>query len=163
MNKKGVDKGMGNNKKTVKCGFCNRLGHNRVSCKKLLESINRDREQYGSNHPDVIKYDDKANAYSLKSKINAKSKRFCKYCSRQNHNIRTCTERQEDISKLKKKNRDWKRLILNKLKEKGVGLGSILSSKQSDFYWTRQTNGTVPTTGRGKWILTTIHWEKIGW
>ena len=36
---------MGNNKKTVKCGFCGRLGHNRVSCPKLKEMIEKEREE----------------------------------------------------------------------------------------------------------------------
>jgi len=48
---------MGNNKKTVRCSFCNKLGHNRVSCERLKEGIDLNRENYGSNHPDVKKYD----------------------------------------------------------------------------------------------------------
>ena len=154
---------MGNNKKTVRCSFCSKLGHNRISCEKLKESINQNREQHGSNHPDVKKYDDHMDIYRLKSKINAKSKRFCKYCSRQSHNIRTCVERREDISKLKKKNNDWRKLTLKLLKEKGIGLGCVLTSEQSDFFGTRLGSG-VSSTGRGdKWILTTICWEKISW
>tara|TARA_R110001606_G_scaffold75777_1_gene175409 strand:- start:474 stop:1358 length:885 start_codon:yes stop_codon:yes gene_type:complete len=148
---------MGNNKKTVRCSFCNKLGHNRVSCERLKESIELNREDYGSSHPDVKKYDNYMKLYSEKSKINAQGKRFCKYCRQPNHNVRTCPKRQQDISKLKKRNNSWRELILNLLKEKGVGLGCILTNEQSAFFGSRSEN-------RGdKWILTTIYWEKISW
>ena len=48
---------MGNNKKTVKCSFCNRLGHNRVTCEKLSNLIEETRKKFGSDHPDVSEHD----------------------------------------------------------------------------------------------------------
>ena len=70
---------MGNNKKTVKCGFCGRLGHNRVSCPKLKEMIEKEREEHGSDHPDVKLYDDLSAGYSKKSSNNDSRTRHCKY------------------------------------------------------------------------------------
>ena len=150
---------MGNNKKTVKCSFCNKLGHNRVSCEKLKEEVESNRKQHGSNHPDVRKYDDYVDSYSIKSKINAKSKRFCKYCRKPNHNSRTCPSKQQDVTSLKKRNNSWRRLILNMLREKGIGVGCILANSHSSFFGSRAEH---PTKG-DKWVLTTIYWEKISW
>ena len=91
---------MGNNKKTVKCSFCNRLGHNRVSCEKLKTEVETNRTQYGSSHPDVREYDEYLQDYSDKSRSNANRKRHCSYCIQAGHNIRTCHVKEKDFTKI---------------------------------------------------------------
>ncbi len=145
---------MGNNKKTVKCGFCHRLGHNRVSCPKLKMQIESTREEYGSEHPDVYEYDDYKNRYSKKSKLNANNARRCSYCQSISHNIRTCSDKSSDIIKLKKTNKKWRNNILNELKKRGIGVGTIMSN-----------SGYVSSieNKRSPWTLVSIDWQNLSW
>ena len=146
---------MGNNKKTVKCGFCGRLGHNRVSCDKLKEMIENERKEHGSDHPDVKLYDELSKGYSRKSSNNANRTRHCKYCHQPNHNVRSCLDRSRDISDLKKRNSAWRKALIGFMGERGIGTGCILTSKYSKRYGSRMYN-------KGdKWILTSIDWNKI--
>lgn len=146
---------MGNNKKTVKCSFCLRLGHNRVSCDKLKSMIEKERQEHGSDHPDVKMYDKLAKRYSNKSSNNANNQRHCKYCFQPNHNVRSCSEREKDFLALKKRNMQWRKSLLFHLSQRGVGTGCILSSKYSQRFGSRMYN-------KGdKWILTSINWDRI--
>ena len=91
------------------------MGHNRVSCEKLKVEIEKNRQQFGSTHPDVQEFDDYRKDYSEKSRNNANQKRHCSYCLQTGHNVRTCTIRQKDFVKLKRINKDWR----NKSQSKG--------------------------------------------
>tara|TARA_B100001113_G_scaffold347516_1_gene340017 strand:+ start:4037 stop:4789 length:753 start_codon:yes stop_codon:yes gene_type:complete len=145
---------MGNNKKTVKCSFCHRLGHNRVSCPKHKEQIDNLRQEFGSDHPDVSEYDNYKNLYSRKSKSNAKTVRRCSYCSSVSHNVRTCSIKSTDIIKLKKLNRDWRNNVLNELKAKGIGVGTIMANSG---YVSSFENIKSP------WTLVSIDWHNLSW
>ena len=146
---------MGNNKKTVKCSFCGRLGHNRVSCPKLKEMIEKEREEHGSDHPDVKLYDEMSVGYSKKSSNNASRTRHCKYCFMPNHNVRSCKDRARDISELKKRNHYWRMAVLEFFRKRGIGTGCIMTNKYSKRYGSKMYN-------KGdKWILTSINWDLI--
>ena len=145
---------MGNNKKTVKCSFCHRLGHNRVSCPKLKEQVEKLRQEFGSNHPDVDEYDNYKNLYSRKSRANANTIRRCSYCASTSHNVRTCTAKSTDIIKLKKLNKDWRNNVLNELRSKGIGVGTIMSNSG---YVSSIENKKSP------WTLVSIDWHNLSW
>lgn len=145
---------MGNNKKTVKCSFCGRLGHNRVSCPKLKEMIEKERKEHGSSHPDVKLYDELKRQYSNKSKSNASSKRFCSYCKSPSHNIRTCTHRERDFHSLKKVNYEWKKNILAELKSRGIGVGCLMTTVK---------NLSSIENKNSPWTLVSIDWSELNW
>jgi len=146
---------MGNNKKTVKCSFCMRLGHNRVSCEKLKILIENERSKHGSDHPDVKLYDSLNDRYSKKSSENANTVRHCKYCFIESHNVRTCKELANDFLALKKRNAQWRKCLLIIFREKGIGTGCILTSKHFKKF------GNKTLTKGDKWILTSIDWNNI--
>lgn len=137
---------MGNNKKTVKCSFCSRLGHNRISCPRLSIVIEGLRDKFGSNHPDVQIFDKGRKRYSKKSSNNANNTRKCKFCHKTGHNARTCSEKSKKMSELKKMNHNWRMIILEELKAREIGVGCIMTD-------VTKTN----------WMLTSIDWQKIHW
>ena len=145
---------MGNNKKTVKCSFCNRLGHNRVTCPKLKKSITELEDKYGSNHPDVLEHKIYLDDYSEKSKKNATKSRYCSYCRKSSHNVRTCTERAKDVSRIKKLNFKWRTKIIQELQVRGIGVGSIISTAN---HISSIENKTSP------WTVVSIDWDKVNW
>lgn len=145
---------MGNNKKTVKCSFCNRLGHNRVSCEKYKISIEEIREKHGDDHPDVADYDNYKIRYSKKSKTNASTVRRCSYCASTTHNVRTCKDKSADIIKLKKLNKEWRKNILKELRQRGIGVGTIMANSG---YVSSVQNRKSP------WTLVSIDWENLSW
>ena len=117
--------------------------------------IEDEREQHGSDHPDVKLYDELSKGYSKKSSNNANKIRHCKYCRHPNHNVRSCTTRARHISDLKKRNTAWRKALLEFFEERGIGTGCILTSKYSKRYGSRMYN-------KGdRWILTAIEWDKI--
>lgn len=145
---------MGNNKKTVKCSFCNRLGHNRVSCEKYKISIEKIREKHGNDHPDVADYDTYKQRYSKKSQSNANTSRRCSYCLKASHNVRTCNQRSTDIIKLKKLNKEWRNSILKELQGRGIGVGTIMANSG---YISAMQNKKSP------WTLVSIDWDNLSW
>ena len=145
---------MGNNKKTVKCSFCNRLGHNRVTCLKLKKSITDLEDKYGSNHPDVLEHRAYLNDYSEKSKKNATKSRYCSYCRKSSHNVRTCVERSKDVSRIKKLNFRWRTKIRQELHARGIGVGSIISTAN---HISSIENKASP------WTVVSIAWDKVNW
>ncbi len=145
---------MGNNKKTVKCSFCNRLGHNRITCPKLAVAMQKLEEDYGSNHPDVVEHKSYLDSYSQKSKKNANRKRFCSYCREQSHNVRTCKQRSQDISKIKKLNFRWRNKIMQELSTRGIGVGTIIAPVN---HISSIENSSSP------WTVVSIDWRKINW
>ena len=145
---------MGNNKKTVKCSFCNRLGHNRVTCPKLNEAMTALEDKYGSSHPDVVDHKSYLSSYSKKSKKNATKERYCSYCRAPSHNIRTCQERSKDTSKIKKLNYRWRQKIIKELHSRGIGVGAIISTAN---HISSIENKSSP------WTVVSIAWDKVNW
>ena len=145
---------MGNNKKTVKCSFCKRLGHNSVTCTVYKGEVEKLRIEFGSNHPDVVEYDSSKSNYSKKSSINANKKRTCSYCLEEGHNVRTCAEKRRAVSKLKKINSEWRKNVIAELTKRGIGIGSIMAN---ETYVSKSENQKSP------WTLTSIDWDNLNW
>ena len=147
---------MGNNKKTVKCGYCGKIGHNRVSCEEQKATIEENRTLYGSSHPDVKEYDEYKQDYSKKSSTNAKNTRFCSYCRTSGHNSRTCTVRSRDFTRLKKLNYKWRTAMLEELQARGIGIGSIFSSTSSSHSVNKSKSKKI-------WTLVSVDWGNLSW
>lgn len=145
---------MGNNKKTVKCSYCNRLGHNRVTCPKIIIRVDELRQKFGNSHPTVHEHDNYKESYSEKSSRNAKRDRRCSYCRLPSHNKRTCTSYREDLSKLKKTNNRWRQNILKEFTSRGIGVGALMA--HSNHLSTIENPNSA-------WVITSIEWDRIVW
>ena len=151
---------MGNYKKTVRCGHCNRLGHNKITCPALREDIEVLKELFGAEHPEVKAYYTKRKQYSKKSSNNANKKRYCSYCFEAGHNRRTCSHLKSHKEEIMAKNFDWRKSILGMLKEAGVGVGSLITHDNEyigELPWTLKRG----TTGKDIWMITNINWNTI--
>jgi hypothetical protein len=55
--------------------------------------------------------------------------RVCSWCDKGGHNKRTCPNKKEVLNKNITRNKEWRRQILDKMKEVGLGTGALLSAK----------------------------------
>ena len=99
---------------TVRCSYCFNTGHNRRSCKEL--------KQYVETHPDsyIAHARNTANRYR---KINP---RKCSYCGIAGHNRRTCAQISKDHLLLCQKLARRRSKLLEKMKESGIGVGTLI-------------------------------------
>lgn len=157
---------MGNYKKTVRCSYCNRLGHNRITCPELESDIQTIRSLYGPNHPKVVEYDFKRKKYSKKSSNNANKKRYCSYCFDAGHNRRTCSPLKEHKSTLLDKNYSWRKYVLKMLKRQGINIGTLISHNseyiRSASYnsWVASSHG-LGISNKDLWMMVKVNWDGI--
>lgn len=110
-------------KRTVRCSYCYESGHNRSSCPKYAEQIEKIRQESGDDHYAVAAYD----AKKAKRKASAKE-RSCSYCGTKGHNRTTCPELKAHIAESQAKNAAFRKVIYERMKAHGLGLGAIIST-----------------------------------
>ena len=95
-----------------RCGFCGGRGHNRRNCPVMREKAKEDPTGYA--------------AYEL-SKVEAKKTvRRCSWCNEPGHTKRTCPDLKAAIAREEGRARVWNKTFIDKLKESGLGAGSLL-------------------------------------
>ena len=157
---------MGNYKKTVRCSYCNRLGHNRITCPELESDIQTIRSLYGRSHPKVLEYDLKRKNYSKKSSNNANKKRYCSYCFEAGHNRRTCAHLKDHKSVVLDKNYLWRKSVVKMLKRQGINIGTLISHNteyvRSASYnlWVTPSHG-LGISSKDLWMIVKINWDDI--
>jgi len=140
-------------KRTVRCSYCYESGHNRSSCPKHAEKIEKLRANDEDNYY-VRQYDAK------KAKRSAKAKdRKCSYCDAKGHNRATCPELRANILKSQAKNADYRQAVYERMKAHGVGVGAILSSDR----FSQRVNPEDYDSGtyRVPHVITHINWDNI--
>ena len=126
----------GNYKRTVRCGSCYQMGHNKSSCperkSELAESVktltakvaaddykddwNRrwDRERLVENQKEL-------------DKLLSKGKgRKCSYCEESGHNRTTCSPRKRDIAETVEEMTSFREGFLQRMSDIGLGVGAIV-------------------------------------
>ena len=97
---------------TVRCSYCYEKGHNKRSCKKLIE--------YYEENPDC---------YSAKRYKEKKAKgkiRRCTYCNLKGHNRATCGHLKIAKEAYVKDVKKWRKAWIDWMVAEGYGIGSLL-------------------------------------
>jgi hypothetical protein len=119
-------KDMGRYSRTVRCRHCFNEGHNVKSCsaltKEVAENVN------GYYHRRYRKY---FNDDGTRKKDSAVKK--CSYCNEPGHTKRTCDVKLDDMIYNVKINSLYRKDMLNFLKTKGLGIGSLITLHKSMY------------------------------
>ena len=110
-------------KRTVRCSYCHQEGHNKSTCPQYAARIEEIRSHSGDDHYAVKSYDYKKN----KRKASGKE-RSCSYCDTKGHNRSTCSELKANIAKSQAKNVAFRKVVYERMKAHGFGVGAIISS-----------------------------------
>jgi hypothetical protein len=111
------------------CSNCWTTGHTKRSCPKMKE---RAAKWYSENEhlKGTDKYPYKPYyVQEVEGYANIVKNRVCSWCEEGGHNKRTCPSKKEVFNKNIAKNKEWRRQILDKMREVGLGIGTLLSSK----------------------------------
>ena len=154
---------------TLRCSYCYAQGHNRRTCpdiiERYLQSYKRaDTESVRNHYADELAkrgIDPKTGkkmtvAQRTKSGAGRATMR-CGYCSDRGHTRRSCQNLKNDYEVYKHISREYRVEFLEKLREIGVGVGSLLVSRQY---------GYVAGTGEHGYqqmphMITGISWEEV--
>jgi len=138
-------------KRTVRCRYCHKPGHNKSSCPQYAARVEDMREKYGSDYWMVAQYDEK------KAKRSAAGKdRKCSYCGEGGHNRGTCGILKTHMEETKEANIVYRQRAFQRLVHHGLFTGALV------------TNGSV-TVNRGDevnkfttpLVVTRVCWENI--
>ena len=133
----------GNYKRTVRCGYCYEIGHNRSSCpqKKQMHKDNI------ANYEKMLQEDDLSedsrrhaerllanHKRSLDKSNNRGKHRRCSYCKEEGHTRRTCKHRKADINEFAEKCLEAREQFAENMIAHGFGVGTL--GYRGDYYGT---------------------------
>lgn len=142
------------NKKTVRCGYCHRPGHNKSSCQQYASRIEELRENHGSDFYLVAGYD----AKKAKRKASGKA-RQCSYCSEVGHNRKTCQIIVTHMGEIRAKNVEYRKQIWSAMVKHGIFTGAIITSDENTAY--RKKGDRTSGSFRVPMVITRVMWENI--
>lgn len=105
-----------------RCGWCGRSGHNRRTCSSLKD--------YTEKNPDTYT----ARVESRRKIRNSRTVRKCTYCQESGHNRRSCTLLSRDKAYYGKKQREWRKSILQHMEEQGLAVGALVGTSPARGY-----------------------------
>jgi hypothetical protein len=121
------------------CGYCYDTGHNRRTCPKLKEYIEKNPDSYS------------ARVSKRAAEHRKVSGRRCSYCAEQGHNRATCKSIKEDTATYRQLNRKFQATMENSMMALGFGVGSIVSTA-------RASNPDAPLK---YYLIKEIKWDQI--
>lgn len=127
---------------TVFCRYCREKGHNKRTCPKFKEWM--------KNNPDTY-----TTQRALEKEAKARQ-RACSYCHVDGHNKQTCPQLLKDKVSALTRNRKFREETLAFFKEKGIGLGTLLSFKT--WYLNGMNQGQEV---EGLFIVDEIRWNEV--
>ena len=128
----------GNAKRSVRCGYCGEIGHNRSSCPhqrearlKKIEVYKAKMEEVGPDHEDYDWYKrvveaQQRNLKTLASRAKGAQRR-CGFCGEYGHSRRTCTARKEKINHEVDQAIFAREFVRDVIVQHQIGLGSLVT------------------------------------
>ena len=159
---------MGNYNGTVRCGHCYQQGHNKRSCPRKLETLQRQYAEAkdGTNKSHYVEYYAQQIAKmtgtnpetgASRKRRNESYGRHCSYCREQGHSRRTCPPLKEDTRNYRRMASVVRRDMLERMKEQGFGIGSLVTMTSND--WNGDAGEYQETTSA--YLVTGIEWDNI--
>tara|TARA_R110002124_G_scaffold116400_4_gene272802 strand:+ start:46617 stop:47480 length:864 start_codon:yes stop_codon:yes gene_type:complete len=141
-------------KKTVRCGYCRKPGHNRSSCPQYAERIETLRSQHGNDYYVVAQYD----ARKVRRKASGKARK-CSYCSEGGHNRKTCSILKTDMEAVRLKNVEYRKQMFTAMVNHGIFVGAVVESDSNTQLVTPQeySGGRFQTP----MVITSVMWNHI--
>lgn len=137
----------------MQCGYCFEEGHNVKSCTKLTETVQK--SPGGYTHSRYRKY---FNDDGTRKKTSVT--RTCSYCSEPGHTRRTCDVKLNDMVANIKTNAEYRRDMYNFLKEKGAGVGSLVTMSNK-MYLITGIQWDNFTCGDNRWNATHLDLHSV--
>ena len=159
---------MGNYNGTVRCGHCYQQGHNKRSCPRKLEQLQRQYAEAKEGNSDSYYVDYYATQIAKMTGTNPESGatrkrrnesygRHCSYCREQGHSRRTCPALKEDTRNYRRMASVVRRDMLARMKEQGFGVGSLVTMTSNA--WNGDAGEYQETTSA--YLVTGIAWDSI--
>ena len=139
-----------------RCSYCYKSGHNRRTCPKLKDYVDRNPDSYAARR--------------LADAKKAASTRKCSFCNTTGHNRRKCPTMQTMARKAAKLNREFRSDVLALMKEHGIAEGTLVEAGAYDVWtYTRDQNGELRAPAYNKQdtkvvgLITKVEWDKINY
>ncbi len=141
-------------KRTVRCRYCHKPGHNKSSCPQYAARVEDMREKYGSDYWMVADYD----AKKAKRKSSGKARK-CSYCSEGGHNRKTCSTLKANMETVRTANAKYRKEMFGAMVGHGIFVGAVLESTSN----TQLINPQDYTAGRFQtpMVITKVMWAHI--
>jgi len=159
---------MGNYNGTVTCGHCYNQGHNKRSCSRYTERMQRAYQEAKDegNQPHIEYYAAQvAKRTGINPETGATRKRRdesygrkCSYCREGGHSRRTCSSIKEDHRNYRRMASVVRKDMLARMQEHGFGIGSLVTLTGSE--WNAEAGEYQDATSA--YLVTKIKWENIG-
>ena len=159
---------MGNYNGTVTCGHCYNQGHNKRSCSRYTERMQRAYQEAkdDGNAPHIEYYAAQVakrtginpETGATRKRRNESYGRKCSYCREGGHSRRTCPALKEDQRNYRRMASVVRRDMLARMQDHGFGVGSLVTMKASQ--WNEAASEYQDTTNA--YLVTGIKWENIG-
>jgi len=159
---------MGNYSGTVRCGHCNQQGHNKRSCPRFTEHMQRAyQEAKDDGNESHIEYYAAQMAKrtginpetgATRKRRNESMGRRCSYCREHGHTRRTCGSMKDDHRNYRRMASVVRKDMLARMQEHGFGVGSLVTLAVS--CWNEEAREYQDTTNA--YLVTKIKWQDIG-
>ena len=139
--------------RTVRCRHCYKEGHNVKSCEALTKEVKTNPDGYYYR-----RYKKYFNPDGTRKKASVVKK--CSYCNVAGHTKRTCDAKLIDMAKNIKTNAEYRRDMYNFLKEKGLGVGSLVTV-HNNMYLVTKIDWDNFSCGDNRWDKTHLHVHSV--